>query len=90
MTKECIMDARGHGDRSQTTSIKPTEIEISRESRSFVKLTRFGNYEVKETVIIRKQTWENDAGIYAGKSYECGRVYHNGVIVRDWSTPWKS
>jgi hypothetical protein len=71
----------------QENSVKTTE--ISRTSREFTESTPFGPNQVKETVVIRKQTWSADAGIYSGKSYELGQIFWNGHLVRDWSTPWK-
>jgi hypothetical protein len=70
-----------------------TVTEMSRTEREFVEQTPYGPYAVKQVTIIRKQVWPADAGIYAGiyagKAYELGTVYNNGIMIRDWSTPWK-
>ena len=70
--------------------MEPTTTEVKRTERKFVEQTPYGPFEVTEITILRQQVWPLDAGIYAGKSYELGTVYHNGIIVHDWSTPWKA
>lgn len=78
-----------HTDSMNNERIQPTVVEVSRETVNYTQQTAHGPYEVRCTTVIKKQTWPDGCGVYSGRSYELGSVYHNGNLISDWNRPWE-